>query len=426
MSCTSGCIDPCLPPCPPTCNCTTNDIIYKGANDTCTGVTYGEHLTDVIYTLSTFAKNRLYSILPSASIAVTPALTTCNKSARLDAVISPDAGNSLSIHSNGLYANVSGTTADITVNDTDSIDLTYTGGLLTADVDISAISDNIISIQSDGLYAQKYLAYNGITESPSHSFELGGTLVHSTNIFVDNSNLLAIRPNVTNNESYWKANGVTFQYTDTTNPSTVDPAGKFSVSEWTSNYTATTILNNSDIALSERYSLGQLRITGSIAALEFDVPTKSGDPLTPPVLPYLTTSTYFKAESNTGTIKATDLILPDILNSKDDTGSFAQSNTLYTTAGGKVCSAPFKPNLKGSASLNFANTPAQGSTELTMTVTGAAVGDNAVVNSTVNPSNSCWSAYVSAPNTVTVRFNNYSIGSIDPAIATFKATVFSN
>lgn len=109
MNCTSGCFDlPCPPPCPPQCNCTTNDIKYKGTNDLCTGVMYDMFLTEVLQKLATFAKNRLFSVVPSTSIAVTPALTTCNKSAQVSVIISSDADNALAIRSNGLYATDSG------------------------------------------------------------------------------------------------------------------------------------------------------------------------------------------------------------------------------------------------------------------------------------------------------------------------------
>jgi hypothetical protein len=77
------------------------------------------------------------------------------------------------------------------------------------------------------------------------------------------------------------------------------------------------------------------------------------------------------------------------------------------------------------ASLNFPSTSAQNSSDLTITVTGAAVGD-AVTLGAANAavlSNSSYSAWVSATNTVTVRFNNYSSGALDPAAGTFKVIV---
>ena len=77
------------------------------------------------------------------------------------------------------------------------------------------------------------------------------------------------------------------------------------------------------------------------------------------------------------------------------------------------------------ASLNFPATNAQQSSDLTITVTGAAIGDcvSLGVDSTSVLANSCYTAWVSAANTVTVRFNNYSTGSQNPATGTFKVIV---
>ena len=75
--------------------------------------------------------------------------------------------------------------------------------------------------------------------------------------------------------------------------------------------------------------------------------------------------------------------------------------------------------------LDFPSTNAQNSSDLTITLTGAVDGDAVVLgvpNAAVN-ANSCYTAWVSAANTVTVRFNNYSSGAINPASATFKVTI---
>jgi hypothetical protein len=91
------------------------------------------------------------------------------------------------------------------------------------------------------------------------------------------------------------------------------------------------------------------------------------------------------------------------------------SSTRYTVA----------KTLTATSSLNFGSTSAQSSADLTITVTGAADGDAVslgVPNASVN-NNSNYTAWVSASNTVTVRFNNYSSGSIDPANGTFRVSV---
>lgn len=82
--------------------------------------------------------------------------------------------------------------------------------------------------------------------------------------------------------------------------------------------------------------------------------------------------------------------------------------------------------LSASATLDFPNTAAQQSSDLTLSVPGAVVGD-VVVLGTPNASmqaNSSYFAWVSAANTVTCRLNNYSAGAIDPASGVFIVAVF--
>jgi hypothetical protein len=83
-------------------------------------------------------------------------------------------------------------------------------------------------------------------------------------------------------------------------------------------------------------------------------------------------------------------------------------------------------SLYGTATLDFGNTAAGTSTDLTVTVTGAADGD-VVSLGVVNAStvaNGSFSAWVSAANTVTVRYaNNSLVTAYDPASGAFKIRV---
>ncbi len=82
--------------------------------------------------------------------------------------------------------------------------------------------------------------------------------------------------------------------------------------------------------------------------------------------------------------------------------------------------------LTASATLDFSSAAAQTSAELTITVIGAADGDVVSVgipNASAN-ANSTFTARVSATDTVSIKFNNYSSAAIDPAPGTFKVTVF--
>ena len=80
--------------------------------------------------------------------------------------------------------------------------------------------------------------------------------------------------------------------------------------------------------------------------------------------------------------------------------------------------------LSATATLNFASIAAGASADLTVTVTGAVVGDAvhlglpAAINAGLT-----FTAFVSAANTVTVRATNVTGGAIDPASATFRAVV---
>ncbi|GAI72449.1 unnamed protein product, partial [marine sediment metagenome] len=100
----------------------------------------------------------------------------------------------------------------------------------------------------------------------------------------------------------------------------------------------------------------------------------------------------------------------------DGTDFFVTNNTArYTLA----------KTLTGTGTLDFPSTSAQNSSDLTISVTGAAVGDVVALgipNASTN-NHSTFTAWVSAADNVTVRFNNYSAAAIDPASDTFRVSV---
>jgi len=105
----------------------------------------------------------------------------------------------------------------------------------------------------------------------------------------------------------------------------------------------------------------------------------------------------------------------DIWNTGTELG-FRQSATTYIID--KV--------LKGSATLDFPSTAAGTSSDLTITVTGAADGDvvSLGVPNGSTLANGVFSAWVSAADTVKVRFTNTNlVTALDPASGTFKVNV---
>jgi hypothetical protein len=171
MACQDGCIETNIncqqvdAKCPPECNCTTNDVVYNGANNPCTGVTYNSKLTDVINKITTFAKTKLFSITGSKSIKATPLNTDCAKTVALEVIVSQQGDNILTLQEDGLYAaptDIPEPDYKVKVDETDTpdylvnqvegtenglvkIDVTNTDGLLTftPSLDLSALLDQI-------------------------------------------------------------------------------------------------------------------------------------------------------------------------------------------------------------------------------------------------------------------------------------------
>jgi hypothetical protein len=82
--------------------------------------------------------------------------------------------------------------------------------------------------------------------------------------------------------------------------------------------------------------------------------------------------------------------------------------------------------LSGSASLNFGSIGAAAQADLTITITGAAVGDEVIMALPAAPTAGLiFNAFVSAADTVTVRASNITAAPIDPAAATFGAIVIA-
>lgn len=86
--------------------------------------------------------------------------------------------------------------------------------------------------------------------------------------------------------------------------------------------------------------------------------------------------------------------------------------------------APASGVVRGGATLDFPSIAAAGTQTLTVTVTGAAVGDQVLLSlpATVN-AGVVFDARVTAADTVTVRAQNITASAIDPASAVYTLTV---
>lgn len=103
----------------------------------------------------------------------------------------------------------------------------------------------------------------------------------------------------------------------------------------------------------------------------------------------------------------------------EDNSTTGDSASLKINSGAAVTAF-----LAATATLDFGSTLTATSTDLTVTVTGAAVNDFVQVAPPAAPNaNTCFTGWVSAANTVTVRFNNYSGGTVDPASGSYRVLV---
>lgn len=97
-----------------------------------------------------------------------------------------------------------------------------------------------------------------------------------------------------------------------------------------------------------------------------------------------------------------------------------QSDNGFLVGSGKTLTALFS----ASASLDFASIATTASEDLTITVTGAAVGDSVALALPAAPTAGLvFNAFVSATNTVTVRASNITASPVDAAAATYGVTV---
>jgi len=124
-----------------------------------------------------------------------------------------------------------------------------------------------------------------------------------------------------------------------------------------------------------------------------------------------------------------DQIITSIPFNSTSTGSFTGKVTVAAT--------PTNPTdvvrlqdlpviLTTTATLDFPSTAAGMSSDLTVPLTGAVLGDVVALGTPFSATlaNSSYSVFVSAADTVTVRFNNYSVAAVNPASGTFKIKIF--
>lgn len=91
---------------------------------------------------------------------------------------------------------------------------------------------------------------------------------------------------------------------------------------------------------------------------------------------------------------------------------------------GSTSSSAIQDVLSATATLNFPSIGSNSTEELTLTVTGAVAGDTVALGAPSSLEASLVAfGFVSAANTVTIRLHNSGGGAVDPASATWRATV---
>lgn len=121
--------------------------------------------------------------------------------------------------------------------------------------------------------------------------------------------------------------------------------------------------------------------------------------------------------------------IPDLLNKPSNSvlitlssdGTLATTNKSDFLAG--FGSGGIQGVLDATGTLDFPNTLPNTSSDLTITVTGAVLGDVVSLGSPIPPAGCVYSAFVSSSNTITIRLVNTSELAVDPANVQFKIKV---
>jgi hypothetical protein len=99
--------------------------------------------------------------------------------------------------------------------------------------------------------------------------------------------------------------------------------------------------------------------------------------------------------------------------------------TTNTTTGAITTGATLTKLRTAAAALDFPSIAAVSQADLTIAVTGAAVGDEVALALPAAPAAGIiFNAFVSATNVVTVRASNITAAAVDPVSATYSVLVF--
>jgi hypothetical protein len=128
-------------------------------------------------------------------------------------------------------------------------------------------------------------------------------------------------------------------------------------------------------------------------------------------------TSIFQTGSQSGSITYT---LPTSIPAAAASGASMGNGVMQTNSTGMMS---WRNSGTASQTIDFASTGVGATTDQTMTLTGAAVGD-LVVLGTPTPAPGTWyQAWVSAVDTVTIRLQNGSGAAVDPASGTFNVMV---
>jgi hypothetical protein len=193
----------------------------------------------------------------------------------------------------------------------------------------------------------------------------------------------------------------------------IDVSGRIFATQFISNAGSGTVFASSFSNVG--YSANPITISTAVSDILFSPASTERMRLTPGGNFGIGTAAPISMVHSVGTIRTDDSLI---------VAGHTKLNGLTTTIGSS--GTPMSRVISGTGMLDFGSTAASSSSDLTITVTGAAVGDAVFLGVPAGSvtSNTVFFAWVSATNTVTVRCMNNDIASpVDPASGAFRASV---